>query len=202
VIAAVFVSDRGDLYLPGCQKSVMAQPEWGYVSDWKVIDDSAHELGMAGAVRAAWDWALWSDCDYLLHVEEDFEFYDLPLLGMREVLERNPHLASVTLKRDPWSHIELMAGGQMETAPHLYTQHERHGMQWVEHEWLFSLNPTLIPRRTLELGVPEENVRGFEAEMRERCLDAGLRFAYYGHRDDPPRCVHRGVQRATDGWRW
>lgn len=203
MIAAVFVSDRpADLYLKECMASVMRQPDWDLISDYTVIDDREHKLGMAGAVAAGFDWAMWTDCDFVLWIEEDFEFYRLPLLGMREVLERNPHLASVVLKRDPWSHIEHMAGGQIEVAPHLYTQRERDGMQWVEHEFLFSLNPCLIPRKVLELGVPESNERGFEAEMRDRCIDAGLRFAYYGHRDDPPRCKHIGAQRGGAGWRW
>ncbi len=203
MIAAVFVSDRPpDLYLDNCVKTLDTQPEAELIAERTVIDDRAHQLGMAGAVAAAWDWALWTNCDYLLHIEEDFEFDRLPLLGMREVLERNPHLAQVVLKRQPWSPQEHLAGGHLEVAPHLYTQHERDGMQWLEHDWLFSLNPCLIPRKVLQLGVPESNGRGFEREMTDRCLQAGLRFAYYGHRTDPPRCRHMGPQRAGEGWRW
>lgn len=205
MIAAVFVSDRpADLYLTRCIKSLEDQPEAELIVERHVVDDRAHELGMAGAVQAAWQWALATGCDYLIHIEEDFEFYDLPLSGMHHVLDRNPHLASVVLKRDPWSPEEHAAGGQIEVNPQAHTQYKAFGrnVHWVEHDLLFSLNPCLIPRKTLELPWPESNDRGFEAEFADVCRAHGMRFAYYGKLDDPPRCVHIGAERATRGWRW
>ena len=203
MIAVGIISDRpADWYLEGCQASLRERLS-GYPNIvCHVTYDTDHRLGMSGAVAASWSWALDFGVDYLLHVEEDFTFLDLPLSGMRAVLELNDHLAQVVLKRQPWSAEEKQAGGQMEVSPGDYTEFEARNLHWVEHDRLFSLNPCLIPRRTLELGAPVGHPQGFEAAFTKRCHDAGLRFAYYGRRDDPPRCTHVGAQRGGQGWSW
>lgn len=200
-VVCVVISDRGNLYLPGCLDSLDQHlpPHIPRI----VVDDSDHELGMAGAVQKGWAEALGRGADYVLHVEEDFRFLDLPLDQMRWILDRCPHLAQVVLKRQPWSAEEHAAGGQMETNPTAYTQMRGlgHDVWWCEHQTLFSLNPSLIPRRTLELGWPSGPLGvGNESGMTKQCLDRGMSFAYYGKRDDPPRCEHVGHQRST-GWR-
>jgi hypothetical protein len=199
VIAVGVISDRGDLYLPGCIDSLKA---CGLTVTW-VIDDSRHSLGMAGAAAASWQRALENpSVTHLLHIEEDFRIQDLPIDMMRRVLDRSPHLAQVVLKRHPWSDEERQAGGQIEVAPHDYTDCGADDLHWVEHDRLFSMNPSLIPRRTLELGVPVGHPGGVEAGLTERCREAGMRFAYYGRRSDPPRCEHVGFERAPVGWSW
>lgn len=200
-VVAAIISDRSpDLYLRGCHDNLNQYlPVDVRVH---VVDDTEHRLGMAGAVRAAWAWALESDADYLLHVEEDFRFIDLPLRAMQFVLDRCPDLAQVVLKRQPWSDEEKRAGGQMETNPTAYTECAAYGRNvwWVEHSTLFSLNPCLIPRRTLELEwTPGGN--GAERAITDACLAAGMRFAYYGKKDDPARCEHVGHIRSA-GYRW
>ena len=196
---AVIVSDRPpDLYLRDCHDNLNQYlPVDVHVH---VVDDTEHRLGMAGAVRAAWAWALEQDADYLLHVEEDFRFIDLPLLAMARILNTAEHLAQVVLKRQAWSDEEKRAGGQIETNPMAYTQHERHDLRWVEHSTLFSLNPCLIPRRTLELAW-EPGGAGAERAITDACLAAGMRFAYYGKVEDPARCEHVGHIRSP-GYRW
>lgn len=195
MIGAAFISDRADLYLPGCVASFHEKNASAGLPTY-TVDDRTHQLGMAGAVRTAWQWALDNDFDYLLHIEEDFLFHRLPLNRMRQILDTNPHLAQVVLKRQPWSIEERAAGGIIERHPQDYTQHSNGELLWVEHQRIFSLNPCLIPRNVLELGWPESN----EAGMTQRCLDAGLRFAFYGHRQDPPRVEHVGSVRG-EGWR-
>ena len=194
------ISDRPpELYLDGCLRSL-----WEFLPNGTpihLVDDREHKLGMAGAVQEAWRWALDTGMSYLLHVEEDFRFYDLPLDDMVHILDTNPHLAQVVLKRQPWSAEEKQAGGQIETNPAAHTQCGDGSTHWVEHSRLFSLNPTLIPVRTLELGWPAGELGvGNEAGMTQRCLDAGMRFAYFGKKEDPARCTHVGHIRGS-GWR-
>jgi hypothetical protein len=156
---------------------------------------------MTGAVKAAWQWGYESGFPYLLHIEEDFRFAPaLPLLDMAHILDTNPQLAQVVLKRQPWSDVEKRAGGQIETNPAAYTQCGDGSTHWVEHSTLFSLNPTLIPRRTLELQW-EPGGLGAEAAITQACTDAAMRFAYYGKIEDPPLCEHVGYQRSA-GYRW
>lgn len=214
MIAAVFISDRGDLYLPGALESFHACQQSQLIDDDNihVVDDSEHKLGMAGAVKAGWAWALERGADYVLHIEEDFRLYDLPLRAMQWRLDHGfEPFAQVVLKRQPWSDEEKAAGGQMETNPGAYVEDESSDLRvvagemvstisWVEHRTLFSLNPCLIPRRTLELEWTPGN-QGAERAITDACLAAGMRFAYYGRKSDPPRCEHVGFQRSA-GYRW
>ena len=200
-VVAVVISDRPrDLYLNDCLDNLFAY----LVADYEVhvVDDTAHEMGMAGAVKDGWQWAVRQNADYLLHIEEDFRLIDLPLRAMRQVLDLNPHLAQVVLKRQPWSNEERAAGGQIETNPDAYVQREAGGLRWVEHATLFSVNPCLIPRRTLDLEWSPTHPGGVERAITEACEAADMHFAYYGHRTDPPRCEHVGHVRASTGWRW
>lgn len=192
MIAAAFISDRGNLYLPACL-ATFGEFVRGVDGPRCIVDDATHNLGLAGAVQSAWAWALATGADYLFHVEEDFTFRcDVDATRLAATLDANPHLAQVVLKRQPWNEQEKAAGGIIETAPDAYTD----GNGFVEHEVLFSLNPCLIPRRVLQLGWPAGNEAGFS----DACRTAGYRFAFYGHRDDAPLVRHDGFQRGT-GWR-
>lgn len=191
-VGAAFISDRGDLYLPGCIESFLEQPGSEMIDASITVDDRDHLFGMAGAVQRAWTWALDQHCDYLVHIEEDFRFHDFPIAAMIDILEENPQLAQVVLKRQPWSARESEAGGIVELHPDYFTDHPTH----LEHEWIFSLNPCVIPAHILSLGWPDGN----EAEFTKTCRKWGFRFAFYGRRSDPPRCLHVGSERGV-GWR-
>jgi hypothetical protein len=196
VIGVAFISDRGDRYLPACIESFERALSVEAVST--VIDDLDHRLGLAGAVRAAWDWALDTGVDYLLHVEEDFLFHTpVDVTDLQAILDHNPQLANIVLKRqaDPRT-PEAQAGGIIEQNPGDYTDRTTLEIPWVEHKRCFSLNPCLIPARILKMGWPDGN----EAEMTARCVAEGLTFGFYGRRDDPPRVEHVGWVRSA-GWR-
>lgn len=191
-VGLVVISDRGDLYLPDCLRSLAANVDWpfGFTT---IVDDRDHKLGLAGAVREGWGRALDAGCDYVFHLEEDFRFAGaIALSSLGLILVDAPHLAQVVLKRQPWSQEEQIAGGVIECHPDAYTDEGG----WVEHGRYFSLNPSLIPRRVLELGWPDGN----EAEFTEICLAKGYRFAFYGAKSDPPRVIHVGTHRAA-GWK-
>lgn len=199
MIVAAFISDRRDLYLPACQRTFWSHVPHGVIRYFNIIDDRHHELGMAGAVKKAWQWAWEIGADYLFHVEEDFVFHQpVPIGEMKRTLERNAHLAQVLLKRQPWSPEEIQAGGFIELNPAAFVQKDG----FVEHDVLFSLNPCLIPRRTLAVEWSPTHPGGAERSITEACQDVGLKFAYYGRLEDKPLCEHIGRERATEGWRW
>ena len=199
-----FISDRADLYLPAARRSVTEnlspRPD-----NWHVIDDRDHFLGMAGAVRAGFEWALSEDADFVYWHEEDFLLNGpINLEPMATILDACPHLSQMALKRQPWSPEEVATGGFMEGHPSEYLDHAfttadgepLPGLEWVETRRNFTLNPCLIPRRTLIVGWPDDN----EAGMTTRLLERGMSFGFYGRAADPPRVTHVGVQRAS-GWR-
>jgi hypothetical protein len=195
VLTIGILTDGRTQYLEQCLKSLLPTLE---AFPHFVIDDSGDKRrGMAGAVRACWERALESGADHYFHVEEDFTFENQsPLTEMVEVLERNPRLAQVVLKRNPWSDEEIRAGGQIEISPEDYE--DRDG--FVAHRKLFSFNPSVIPRRVLELCLAEPG-DGLESGFTATLLAHGYEFAYFGKREDPPRCTHIGLERSRD-YRW
>lgn len=191
MIGCVVVSDRGDLYLPGCLASLA-----NAIPDTIPIRVVTGVIGLANAVRAAWEIALDEDWDHLFHVEEDFLFSaPVPLSDMQHALGRFDRLAQVVLKRQPWSIEEKAAGGIIEMHPDLYTEQSAFGRSYriSTHQRIFSLNPCLIPAWVLQMGWPDSN----EAGMTERLVEQDAQFGFYGGKADPPLIEHVGAERSS-----
>lgn len=125
-------------------------------------------------------------------MEEDFVLTQpVDIEAMAEVLDAEPGLAQLVLKRQPWHPAEVAAGGVIEQLPDV-VERETNGHPWVEHRHGFSLNPCLIPRRVFQRGFTE----GSEPANTRRLLAAGFHFGYWGARHDDPRCLHIGAVRA------
>lgn len=152
-------------------------------------------LGMAEAIRQAWEAALDRDWDYLLHWEEDMlPLTAPPIEEAVKILDADRTLANIVFKREPWSAEEHEAGD-------VITSSVAHAKTWEDcgthttHDHIFSLNPCLIPRPVVELGWPSGN----EAQMTSELREAGWRFAFYGVAGDVPLVRHIGQERGT-GW--
>lgn len=151
-------------------------------------------LGLAAALQHGWDVLSEYDIDYVLHVEEDFIFPEqIPAAEMAKILDGHAELAQVVLKRQAWSPEEHAAGGIIEMHPEDYE--DRPG--FLVHDRLFSLNPCLYPAEIMRFGWPRH---GGEAEFTAVLKEKGYRFAMYGARHDPPRCLHIGARRSA-GWK-
>ncbi len=184
--APIIVDDSGDAeyaaWLDGLGAQVVHHPE---------------RQGLAAAVRTGWTEALKTDAEFVWHHEDDFTLtMPVEIHAMARVLCLHPYLAQLVLKRQPWSEEEITAGGQIEVAPGDYV--DRHG--FVEHGRLFSFNPCLIPRHVVELALQEPS-DGLERGVTDTLTRHLYRFAYWGARDDPPRCHHIGEHRSA-GYRW
>jgi GT2 family glycosyltransferase len=156
----------------------------------------AHRRGFAAAVESVWRLALQTPCEYVFHAEDDFVYPEpVDLEGMGRLLDENPQLAQVALKRQPVNDEERAAGGFMETRPP-ETWIQREG--FVEHMLNFTTNPCLIPRRFIEeclrFAWPKT-----EPEVTRFALEHGWTFAYLGRVEDPPRVEHIGETRSA-GW--
>jgi hypothetical protein len=202
-VGVAFISDRDpQLYLQDCTASFWAhvQDPHGLIGDQLVVDDSNHDLGMAGAVNAAWSWAVAQDLDYLFHVEEDFVFrHDFSLRAMMFALTWGKDLAQMVLKRQPWSPEEQAVGNIARMGE--IAQQDMHTdalgtIRWCVHNRIFSLNPCLIPREIFEVGWPSGN----EAEATMLMRASGYSFAFFGGIDDLPMVEHVGHVRG-EGWK-
>lgn len=203
-IGVVFISDREpDLYLRDCMGSFnahCADPS-GLLVAQHTVDDRAHQLGMSGAVNAAWQWALGENLDYLFHVEEDFVFRrDFSLAAMVFALCWARNACQMVLKRQPWS-PEEQAHGDIAAMGYPISQQDMHTdtlgtVRWATHKRIFSLNPCLLPFAIFRNPYPAGNEAEFTTHMRS----LGKEFAFFGGIDDPPIVEHVGHQR-SDGWR-
>lgn len=207
-IALVVVTDGRWQYLQEMLRSARRYLSYPFVpfDHLRIVDDSGsqspplwpdgfevlrhpHRMGLAAAVQTAWS-GLPPEIDMVLHVEDDFVFAEpVDIDGMAMKLKEHGRLAQLVLKRQPWSLEECEAGGIMEMHPDEYKQRDG----FVEHTRIFSLNPCLIPREVVDRGWPAGN----EAEMTARLVADGWSFGFWGQREDPPRCLHIGVQRSA-----
>lgn len=164
-----------------------------------VIDDRDHSLGFAGAIQAGWEQALATDCEYIFHLEADFIFNARPPVdAMRKILDGNPDLAQVVLKRQAWNVAEIEAGGIIEQHPEDYATVEAAGQSWTEHDRFFSTNPSIYPRAIAEIGWPQ--VPQSEGIFTQTLRDHGYRFAFFGAPNWPPFVAHIGADRRGRGY--
>lgn len=194
-VCLLLISDGRDEYL---ERTIASAQEMLPTFDQLVtIDDSAHELGFAGAIQAGWREVA---TDYVLHLEQDFTFNaPVPVGRMVRLLERHPHLAQVALKRQPWNAAERGAGGIVELHPDDFVERYDDGAVWTEHRRFFTTNPSVYPSRLCELGWPQTHES--EGIFTHRLLEnPDLRFAFWGGKFDAPLVTHIGETRAGVGY--
>jgi hypothetical protein len=130
----------------------------------------------------------------------DFTFNDpVDISGMIGLLERHPHLAQVSLKRQPWSEEEHAAGGIVERNPDDFTEQQDEQAVWTEHRRYWTTNPSVYSTRWCRLGWPQ--ARYSEGLFTHKLLaDPMLRFAIWGAKHDAPRVHHIGEARTGVGF--
>lgn len=149
------------------------------------------------AVQGAISVAVGSGCRWVFWLEDDFTFQcQIPLDAMKSELMKNPHLAQLSLKRQPWYPYEVAAGDILNTyPPESIVQHDA----WVSHRHWFTMNPMLC-RRSLFVNTPwpgpPDCERRFGEALRQ---DPRTVFGMWGQISDPPRVFHIGESRAASG---
>lgn len=197
-IALLRIGDGRDTYHNTAWASAVEMlPRFEHVV---TVDDNAHTLGFAGAIQQGWQQITELQVDYVFHFEMDFTFRrPVPLERIVAVLQRQPYLAQICLKRQPVNAAEKAAGGIIECDPDSYTQRVEHGDIWTEHRCCFSTNPCVYPAALCHQGWPQEPQS--EGVFTHRLLaDPDVRFAFWGAKTDPPMVDHIGDARAGNGY--
>ncbi|MFF5261346.1 glycosyltransferase family 2 protein [Actinomadura viridis] len=155
------------------------------------------------AMQAVWALARHWDKPAFAFWEDDFVLTeDVDLDELAEVLDARRDLMQMALLRQPWFTNEVEHGGlieALEAQGQRFTECTNGRQWWIEHRAVFTGNPCLIPRRTLEHDWPE----GDWSESRfSRHLfqNPHARAAYWGRRTDPPRVEHIGHARVGSGY--
>ncbi len=157
------------------------------------------QAGMAAAVQAGFDLAIEHDVDQVLWIEDDMLLLrPLPIAQASAVLDSHHELAEMCFKREPF---DVSEGSDQLAAICGLAANSGAKATYTWHDFIFSLNPCLIPRRVLELGYPAGPLGiGNEAGMTTKLLEAGYVFGSWGHVGDPPYARHLGLMRGAS-WR-
>lgn len=166
--------------------------------DWVqtiVIDDRSHTLGFCGAIRAGWQAIRESDddFDYVFHLEEDWRFdREFSLAMMASLLDSDPLIEQVALRRGPANDTEFAAGGVVEANPDAFVERYHYGHPYLWHRAFWTTNPSLYRRKLLRYEWPV----GPECEGRFgwHLKSIASSFAYWGARSDEPWITHTGYR--------
>lgn len=209
-VALLTIGDGRDMLLAQTRESLATyvQPTEDF-AHYVHVDDRSHRLGFSGAIEEGWERLRALDgFDYVWHVEEDWTFnrrIDLAALAL--LLDVQPQLAQVALRRQAWAPAEVDAGGLVELWPDLYADRALSvvdvggattDLAWLEHDLCFTTNPCLYRRDLISLRWPHPP--GSEARMTDILRQRGDRFALWGDRDDAPWVHHIGDLRTGGGY--
>ena len=167
------------------------------------VVSTAGRSGFGGAIRSAWATLRSSSkADYVFHLEDDFTFnHPIDLAAMMRLLDEQPHLAQVALRRQPWNDDERDAGGIVESHPCDYTDRtDGLLLHWLEHRRFFTTNPSLYRRQLI---VDHDWPDGSESEghfSAQLFGDPAARSAYWGARDSGEWVTHIGAERVGTGY--
>ncbi len=161
------------------------------------IKNHGRRKGFCHAIQSGWS-ELSPDTDYVFHLEDDFTFNEPVLLPVLvEILEHHMNLCQIALKRQAWGH-EVNFGGFMEQFPDSYENVTWAGLRWCEHKRFFTTNPSLYPMQITKYGWPEPP--DCEGHFAFKLWPDGYKSAFWGHREDPPKVAHIGMERAGKGY--
>lgn len=165
------------------------------------IYSTGRRSGFGGAIISAWNQLQNDNNDWVFHLEDDFVMSNLvPLSEMITVMNRNPHIVQMALRRQPWNEVEKAAGGIVEADPDSYEEKTNGIHTWLEHRKFFTTNPSLYRKSlTVEhpwpVGLNSEGKFGIELFN-----DADKRSAFWGYKGEEPRCWHIGEFRNGAGY--
>ena len=163
-----------------------------YLGEFRVL----HHLTRRGcSVAVSTGWLAASESDYVWHAEDDFVYTEPVDLGaMAAILDANPYLAQLALKRGTHGPVEGAAGDLMAVQPGRWEDHDG----FCDNDLFFTFHPCLIPKDVIAVALADPSPRT-EPNVSSSCLAKGYRFGYLGQTTDPPRVAHIG-ERRMDGW--
>lgn len=147
--------------------------------------------GFGGAYSFAWKTlATKSEASFIFNLEDDFTFNrNIPLEDMARVLNDNPHVYQMALRRQAWNQEEIRAGGVIERWPDNFKQEDG----WISHRMFFTTNPSLY-RKSLVATRRLPDVKDSEGHFHHSIInsDPNALYGYWGLKTDSPWVNHIG----------
>ena len=173
-----------------------------YGGDQFTICSTPGRSGFAGAYTSAWSW-LRKNCenDWIFFTEDDFVYTrPVELDKMITVMENNPKLVQLALRRQPWNDVEAWFGGIVESRANTYTDKTDGTNHWLEHRNFFTTNPSLIRTQLIHdrdwIDEPESEGKFGWRLYSETDSVAG----FWGSRESGEWCFHIGKNRIGTGY--
>lgn len=154
--------------------------------------------GFGGAYSYAWETlSASSNAQYFFSLEDDFIFNrPIPLNAMAKILDENPHLYQMALRRQAWNDEEKGAGGIIERWPNDFEEIRLGDLVWLEHRRWYTTNPNLYKRSSLDRSWPTTKdaeghfgIQLFSENPKTKC-------GYWGKKTDAAWVTHIGEQRS------
>jgi hypothetical protein len=158
--------------------------------------------GFGGAIQSAWA-NVPPDVDYILHLEDDFLLNQpIDICDMVAVLEAHPMIAQVALYRQAVG-AEIPHGGYMKQYAGKFKDlilTGSNGVDYpvVEHRHCFTTNPSVYPRKIMDVGWPDG--KDSEGHFGFKLWDLGYTCLLWGTTNDKPRVHHIGNVRVGKGY--
>jgi hypothetical protein len=174
----------------------------GNFPTFEIVGPPHGRSGFGGAISSAWDYIATNvEEPFVFHLEDDFTFNrSVDLTDMAVVLDLNPHIVQVALRRQPWNPEEREAGGIVELHPGDYKDCRVGGMDFLTHRRFFTTNPSLYRRKLCEQPWPN----GCNSEGRFSIdlftADPAACSAFFGARDSGEWVTHIGNERIGTGY--
>lgn len=170
---------------------------------FQVLGSGNESRGFGGACAVLWSYVQKLTVEpYVFWLEDDFTFNDVVYLdALADVLEVNPQLSQLALRRQAWNPQERAVGGVIELDPSSYEDRVsgKRRYHWLEHRNFWTTNPSLIPRRTFnQFNWPV--VDHSEGVFTQLVRDAGQTFGYWGTRASGSWVTHIGHERTGTGY--
>ena len=165
------------------------------------IYSTGRRSGFGGAIISAWNQLQNDNNDWVFHLEDDFVIEEVVPLGeMMTVMDQNPHLVQMALRRQAWNEQEKTAGGIVEQDPDSYTERDNGIHRWLEHRKFFTTNPSLY-RKSLTVDHPWPTGNNSEGIYGINLFYAGNKMSgYWGPKSSAPKCLHIGEFRNGGGY--
>lgn len=165
------------------------------------IYSTGRRSGFGGAIISAWKQLQNDDNEWVFHLEDDFVIQEvLPLSEMMTVMDQNPHLVQMALRRQAWNEQEKAAGGIVEQDPDSYTERDNGIHRWLEHRKFFTANPSLY-RKSLTQEHPWPTGIHSEGRYGIELFSNGIhKSGYWGPKASAPKVLHIGEFRNGDGY--
>lgn len=172
-----------------------------WFGDFEIVS-TGQRSGFGGAIQSAWRYlrCFPGNERFVVHLEDDFTFnHPVDLLPMVRVLNENPHVVQLALRRQPWNADERAAGGIVEQHPGDYDDVFDGRQHWLEHRRFFTTNPCVY-RMALTSKVWPNGSHSEGVFTHELLANPDIRFGFWGARDSGEWVTHIGTERAGVGY--